>query len=95
MAIQNIVCNFANNKQYFMNIKVLGLGCNKCKKTYSLIDKIIKEYNLTATLEKVDDIAEMTKYDCCITPAIVIDERVVIKGYVPKESEIKKILNIK
>ncbi len=75
-----------------MDIKVLGLGCGKCIKTFNLIEKIIKDNKLDINLSKVDDIEQMTKYDCCFTPAVVIDEKVVLKGYVPSEKEIKSLI---
>ncbi len=76
-----------------MEIKVIGLGCGKCKKTYSIIEKIIRENRLNITLSKVEDIAEMTNYDCYLTPAVAIDGKVVIKEHIPKESEILSIIN--
>ena len=69
-----------------MEIKVLGPGCAKCKTTYNVIEKVIKENNLDVKLTKVDDI--MT------TPAVVVDEVVKMKGQVPSESDVKKLLGI-
>ena len=77
-----------------MEIKVLGPGCSKCKTTYQVVEKIIKENNLDVKLTKVDDIMEMMNYNIMTTPAIVVDEVVKIKGKVPTESEVKEILGI-
>ena len=77
-----------------MEIKVLGSGCAKCKTTYEMIEKIVKENQLDATLSKVEDIVELLNYGIMTTPAIVVDEEVKLKGHVPTESEIKKILGI-
>lgn len=41
-----------------MEIKVLGPSCAKCKTTYNVIEKVIKENNLDVKLTKVDDIME-------------------------------------
>ena len=46
-----------------MEIKVLGPGCAKCKTTYNVIEKVIKENNLDVKLTKVDDIMEMVSYN--------------------------------
>ena len=73
-----------------MEIKVLGSGCAKCKTTYEMIEKIVKENQLDATLSKVEDIVELLNYGIMTTPAIVVK----LKGHVPTESEIKKILGI-
>ena len=77
-----------------MEIKVLGSGCAKCKTTYEMIEKIVKENQLDATLSKVEDIVELLNYGIKTTPAIVVDGEVKLKGHVPTESEIKKILGI-
>lgn len=77
-----------------MEIKVLGPGCCKCKTTYQIIEKVIKENNLDVKLTKVDDIMEMMNYHIMTTPAVVVDEVVKIKGQVPSEKDIKKLLGI-
>ena len=69
-------------------------GCAKCKTTYEMIEKIVKENQLDATLSKVEDIVELLNYGIMTTPAIVVDGEVKLKGHVPTESEIKKILSI-
>lgn len=77
-----------------MEIKVLGPGCAKCKTTYIVIEKVIKENNLDVKLTKVDDIMEMVSYNIMTTPAVVVDQVVKMKGQVPTESDVKKLLGI-
>ena len=77
-----------------MEIKVLGPGCAKCKTTYKEKEKVIKENNLDVKLTKVDDIMEMVSYNIMTTPAVVVDEVVKMKGQVPTESDVKKLLGI-
>lgn len=77
-----------------MEIKVLGPGCAKCKTTYNVIEKVFKENNLDVKLTKVDDIMEMVSYNIMTTPAVVVDEVVKMKGQVPTESDVKKLLGI-
>ena len=71
-----------------MEIKVLGSGCAKCKTTYEMIEKIVKENQLDATLSKVEDIVELLNYGIMTTTAIVVDGEVKLKGHVPTEIEI-------
>lgn len=77
-----------------MEIKVLGAGCAKCKTTYEMIEKVVKENNLNVTLTKVEDIMELLNYNIMSTPAVVVDGEVKIKGHVLTENEIKKMLGI-
>jgi len=73
-------------------IKILGTSCAKCKKTTAIVDEVVKENNIDATIEKVEDIMEIMKYNIMITPAVVLDEKVIIRGRVPSKQEILKIL---
>lgn len=77
-----------------MEIKVLGPGCARCKTTYQVIEKVIRENNLDIRLKKVDDIMEMMNYNIMTTPAVVVDGEVKMKGQVPSESDVKKLLGI-
>lgn len=77
-----------------MEIKVLGPVCARCKTTYQVIEKVIKENNLDVKLTKVDDIMEMVNYNIMSTPAVVVDEVVKLKGTVPTEADVKKLLGI-
>ncbi len=73
-------------------IKILGTGCPKCKKTIELIKNVVSENNFDAEVVKVDDIMDIMKYDVLSTPAVVVDEQVMIKGRVPKREEIVGLL---
>lgn len=77
-----------------MEIKVLGPGCAKCKTTYNVVEKVIKDDNLDVALTKVDDIMEMMSYNILSTPAVVVNGEVKIKGRVPSETEIKELLGV-
>ena len=75
-----------------MEIIVLGTGCANCKTTYDKVAKVIADTNSTATLKKEEDILDIVKYNIMSLPAIVVDGEVKLKGYVPSEEEIKKLI---
>lgn len=77
-----------------MEIKILGPGCAKCKTAYQVFDKVIKENSLDAKLVKVEDIVEIMSYNIIGTPAVIIDGEVKIKGRVPSEDEVRKLLGL-
>lgn len=77
-----------------MEILVLGPGCAKCVKTYEAVKKVIDETGVDATVRKVDDIMEIMKYNVMATPAVVVNGEVKIKGYVPSDAEIRKLLGV-
>ena len=71
-----------------MKIKVLGTGCQKCKKLYSEAEKAIAASGVKVDLEKVEKIEEIIKYGVMATPGLVIDEEVKSSGRIPKSIEI-------
>lgn len=77
-----------------MEVKVLGPGCAKCKSAFQVVEKVVKENNVDATVTKVEDIVEMMMYNIMATPAVVVDGVVKIKGHVPTADEVKEALGI-
>jgi small redox-active disulfide protein 2 len=77
-----------------MEVLVLGPGCKKCVLTYDAIKKMVEQTGAEATIRKVEDIMEIMKYNVMSTPAVVVDGEVKLKGHVPSEAEIKKILGV-
>ncbi len=73
-------------------VKILGTGCPKCKQTMAIVTDVVNENNIDASIEKVEDIMDIMKYNVMSTPAVIIDEQVIIKGRVPSKSELIEIL---
>lgn len=81
-----------NLKVTQMKIKVLGTGCARCKSLESVTRQAAAELNLDTSIEKVEDIQKIMEYGIMSTPGLVINEKVVLSGQVPKIDELKKIL---
>ena len=47
---------------------------------------------LDATVEKVEDIQKIMEYAVMRTPALVINDKVVMSGQLPKISELKEVI---
>lgn len=95
---ENNVTNSADativNSSCIKEIKVLGPGCAKCKSTFAVVEKVVNESGIDVTITKVEDIEEIIRYNVMSTPAVVIDGKVELKGKVPTEAEVKRILGI-
>ena len=75
-----------------MDIKILGSGCSRCKKTYETVKRVVEEDQVEGTVEYVTDIAKILDYDIMSMPAIVIDGKVVLNGQVPTADKVRELL---
>jgi small redox-active disulfide protein 2 len=75
-----------------MEIKILGTGCTSCKNLEKNTHAAVDELGIAATVTKVENIMDIMKYNVMRTPALVVDEKVLVMGRVPNVDEIKKML---
>ena len=73
-------------------IKVLGTGCATCNNLEKLVRKTVEDLKLDAQVIKEEDIMKIIAYGVRRTPALVIDEKVVLHGRVPGEKELIQLL---
>jgi small redox-active disulfide protein 2 len=71
-----------------MNIKILGTGCSKCVNLENKVRDLVKQNSIDAEVTKVSAIQDIMKYGVMSTPGLVINERVVSFGSVPKDNQI-------
>lgn len=74
-------------------VQVLGTGCAKCAKLKDHADAAVSELGIDASVEKVEDIVEITKFGVMMTPALAVDGQVKVVGKVPSVEEIKSYLS--
>lgn len=75
-----------------MIIKVLGPGCNNCKRLENVTRQAIEALGIDATIEKVTDYPTIVGYGVMSTPALVVDEKLVLSGRVPTAAQTRDIL---
>jgi len=71
-----------------MKIKILGVGCSKCKQLEANAIEAAKRLGVQATIVKVTDITKITEYGVMSTPGLVIDGKVKSVGKVPNVAKI-------
>jgi len=76
-----------------LTVKVLGSGCASCRAlertaTQALEMLLDEEPDLEATVEHISDFLEIERYAVLAMPALVVNERLVCSGRLPKKEEI-------
>lgn len=77
-----------------MIIKILGTGCANCKNLERVTTEAVAELGIEATIEKVEDYAAIVGYGVMSTPALVIDDQVVLSGRVPTVGAVRTLLAV-
>ncbi|MCF7971399.1 MAG: thioredoxin family protein [Methylococcaceae bacterium] len=77
-------------------LQILGTGCKKCLLLAEHAETAAKELGIDYQLEKITDIGKITEMGVMMTPALAIDDVILLSGKTSSSEEIKKILsNIK
>jgi small redox-active disulfide protein 2 len=71
-----------------LTIKILGSGCENCKRLARLAEGAVNHLAIEAQVIKVTDYPEIMKYNVMSTPGLVVNEKLVSAGRIPSEAEI-------
>ncbi len=75
-----------------MDIKILGSGCAKCEQLETAARAAAGQLDIDASFEKVTDPAEIASWGVMATPALVVDDEVVLAGRVPGPDLVREII---
>ena len=75
-----------------MKIEVLGPGCHKCHELDKRTREVVKELNIDANVEFIQDIDKIIEYSILFTPGLVINGNLVSSGKVLSKKEIGKLV---
>ncbi len=73
-------------------IKVLGPGCTNCQRLTSLTEQALAELGRPEQIEKITDYAQIAAYGVMSTPALVVDDQVLMVGRIPALGSLKDAL---
>jgi len=74
------------------HFKVLGSGCKNCQTTAELIEQKASALGIDVEIEKITDMAAIMGYGVMSTPGVVLDEKVIHAGGIPKPDKITQWL---
>jgi small redox-active disulfide protein 2 len=75
-----------------LTIKVLGPGCNNCKKLEEIARQAAAGLSIEAKFIKVTEYKDILAYKILSTPGLVINEKVVCAGRIPSQAEVTTLL---
>lgn len=86
--------NNKNNKEDAKNtrVKILGSGCSNCNKLEDLTKEALVELGSNEEISHCRDFTEIAKYGVMSTPALVVDDKVLLHGRLASKEEIKNLL---
>lgn len=74
-------------------IKIFGTGCPRCNELERMCFNILAENNIDADLQKVTDIKEIALSGVISTPALMINDKIVLSGMLPTKESLLKIIS--
>ena len=75
-----------------MDIKILGSGCANCNNLEAATRQAVDALGIDATFDHVTDPGEIASWGVMKTPALVVDDEVVMSGRVPTVETVKSLL---
>lgn len=75
-----------------MNIKILGTGCPNCQKLEANTKQALEALKIETVVEKITEIQDIMSYGIMSTPALVVDDTVLVAGMIPSVEQIKEAL---
>ena len=74
------------------NVKVLGSGCAKCRTLETRTGEALAGLGIAVPIEKVTDYTDIASWGVVSTPALVVDDQVVLAGRVPTVEQLSVLL---
>jgi small redox-active disulfide protein 2 len=75
-----------------MKLTIYGSGCTKCNLLTQHAETAARELGASYELEKITDMNQIIDAGVMRTPALAVDDRVVVEGKVPSARELEQFL---
>jgi small redox-active disulfide protein 2 len=75
-------------------IEILGPICARCKETYRVVQHVVDQAQLDCRVEKNTSLDRMVELGVLSSPAVVIDGKVVLSGWIPGAAEVRRLLGL-
>lgn len=75
-----------------MDITILGSGCANCANLEAAAREAVASLGIEAAFDHVTDPGEIASWGVMSTPALVVDDEVVLSGRVPTAEAVTELL---
>ncbi|SFO84374.1 thioredoxin family protein [Pseudomonas borbori] len=75
-----------------MKLTIYGSGCAKCQQLTTNAETAARRLGLRFEVEKVTDVNAIIDAGILRTPALAVDEDIVVEGKVPSSNELEALL---
>jgi small redox-active disulfide protein 2 len=75
-----------------MDVKILGSGCRNCQDLEANTRAALTALGIEAEIDHVRDEVEIIGYGVMSTPALVVDDTVVVAGRVPSADQLRSMI---
>jgi small redox-active disulfide protein 2 len=76
-----------------MKLRIFGSGCSKCALLAEHTEAAANELGIDYELEKVTDMNQIIDAGVMRTPALAVDDQIVVEGKVPSAGELRRYLS--
>lgn len=74
-------------------IKVLGPGCIRCQTLFENTQEAVDRLGIDARVEKVEDVAEMVMRGIMASPALLVDDELILAGHVATPRKLGELIS--
>jgi small redox-active disulfide protein 2 len=67
-----------------MRVQIVGAGCPACRNLEKDVRAWLKQQQVEAQIERVDDLVEIMQLGLLVLPGLLIDGKLVLTGYPPR-----------
>jgi len=73
-------------------VQIAGTGCAKCNKLYEMAVEATRDLGIVCDVVKVEKILDIAKLGVTMTPALLVDGKILLAGNLPTMEKMKEIL---
>ncbi len=70
-------------------ITIYGTGCARCKQTENVVRRIVTEVGANVVITKVENMQAIVEAGIMATPAVAVDDAILLSGRIPRMEEVR------